>query len=240
MINCDEGVEKVGRGPFYDCLLFDLDGTLVDSRADLVTSVNLMLAEFGERELDGERVIGFVGEGARLLVERSLRAAWGREPAAPETEAGLDVFVRHYRDHLLDQTTLYPGVRETLGQIGQLGRHPMAIVTNKPHGLTVALLEGLGLRHHFRAVIGGDSLPERKPSPLMVLEAARQCGVAATRALMIGDSPVDITAGQRAGAATCGYTGGFRRREELVSAGADYLIDHFAELLRFVDDPILN
>lgn len=221
----------------YDCLLFDLDGTLVDSRADLVTSVNLTLTELGEKELDGERVIGFVGEGARLLVERSLRAVWGREPEAFEIEAGLDVFVRHYRKHLLDQTTLYPGVRETLDQ---LGRYPMAIVTNKPHGLTLALLEGLGLRHHFRSVIGGDSLPERKPSPLMVLEAARQCGVAATRALMIGDSPVDIMAGQRAGAATCGYTGGFRRREELASAGADFLIDHLTELLRFVGDPVLN
>ncbi|MFZ4984336.1 MAG: phosphoglycolate phosphatase [Blastocatellia bacterium] len=240
MINYDEVVAGTGRERGYSCLLFDLDGTLVDSRADLVTSVNLMLAELGERSLSSGEVIGFVGEGARLLVERSLRAAWHRNPDDSETEAALGLFLRHYREHLLDQTSLYPGVGETLDRLRQSGRWPMAIVTNKPYNLTVALLEGLGLRHHFAAVIGGDSLPERKPSPLMLLEASRQCGASASQALMVGDSPVDIAAGRRAGAMTCGYTGGFRRREELTDAGADFLIDHFTELLRVVGEPLFS
>jgi len=236
MLEGNDSVPGKENDTSYGCLLFDLDGTLVDSRADLVTAVNLMLAEVGARGLHSEEVINFVGEGARLLVERSLQAVWRRVPSDLEIDLALSLFKRHYRDHLLDQTALYPGVGETLDRFQQLGHWPLAIVTNKPYDLTIALLEGLGLRHHFAVVVGGDSLPERKPSPLMVLEASRQCGYPATQALMVGDSPVDIAAGRRAGATTCGYAGGFRRREELVDAGADFLIDHFPELLRLVGD----
>lgn len=211
----------------YRCLLFDLDGTLVDSRADLVTGVNLMLAELGEEGLGTAEVIGFVGEGARLLVERSLRASRGREAEAAEIETALAIFVRHYEEHLLDETHLYPGVREALDRLRGI---PLAVVTNKPAALAVAMLDGLGLGDRFEIVLGGDSLPERKPSPLMLLEAARRCGVAPAATLMIGDSRIDILAGQRAGMATCGFTGGFRGADELREAGADILFSRFDEL----------
>jgi phosphoglycolate phosphatase len=211
----------------YRCLLFDLDGTLVDSRADLTNSINLMLAELERATLPDQRVITFVGEGARLLVERALRATQASPPRPDEIDHGLRVFQSHYRQHLLDQTFLYPEVRETLDELRRL---PKAVVTNKPYEFTVALLEGIGLIDDFAAILGGDSLPERKPSPQMLLEAARRCGVDVSGCLMIGDSRVDVAAGKAAGMKTCGFIPGFRGRDELVEAGADYLLERFSEL----------
>lgn len=211
----------------YRCLLFDLDGTLVDSRADIINSVNFALLELGHARLPDAQVLTFVGEGARLLVERALRAARGVMPTQGELDAAYEVFKRQYRAHLFDHTRTYPGVEATLDHFADL---PKAIVTNKPHDLTVALLDGIGLTHHFCAILGGDSLPERKPDPSMLLEAARLCGVAPSDCLMIGDSWVDVRAGQAAGMKTCGFVMGFRGRAELVEAGADYLLEGFDEL----------
>lgn len=216
----------------YQCLLFDLDGTLVDSRADLINSVNLMLAELERAPLSDGRVLGFIGEGVRLLVERSLRATAEVAPTAVQLEHAIEVFRRHYRAHLLDQTYIYPGVEATLTRLKHL---PLAIVTNKPYDFTLALLDGIGLRSRFAVVLGGDSLPERKPSPLMLLEAARRCGVRPERCLMIGDSRVDVAAGQAAGMKTCGFVPGFRGRTELVEAGVDFVIERFGELCVLVE-----
>jgi phosphoglycolate phosphatase len=161
------------------------------------------------------------------LLERALRATQANEPTATEVDEAL----RRYRDiygaHLLDQTRLYPEVAETLAYFRAW---PKGLVTNKPIGFTQPLLAGIGLAETFRVVFGGDSLPERKPSPLMLLEAARRCEVAPGHCLMIGDSWIDIEAGRNAGIKTVGYTGGFRGRAELVAAKADYLIDSMGEL----------
>lgn len=216
----------------YKCLLFDLDGTLVDSRADLTNSINLMLAELGHAILPDARVLKFVGEGVRLLVERSMCASAEAAPTATELDHAIEVFRRHYRAHLLDQTYVYPEVEATLARLAHL---PLAIVTNKPYDFTLALLDGIGLRSQFQVILGGDSLPERKPSPLMLLEAARQCGVAPAQCLMIGDSRVDVAAGQAAGMKTCGFVAGFRGRTELVEAGVDFVIERFGELCMLVE-----
>lgn len=215
----------------YRCLLFDLDGTLVDSRADLINSINLMLAELGREQLPDSRVITFVGEGARLLIERALRATQTVAPQPAEIDQALLVFQNHYREHLLDQTRLYPEVRETLDDLRRL---PKAVVTNKPYEFTVALLAGIGLIDDFAAILGGDSLTERKPSPQMLFEAARRCAVEVSGCLMIGDSRVDIAAGKAAGMKTCGFIPGFRGRDELFEAGADYLLERFGELKTLV------
>ncbi len=220
----------------YQCLLFDLDGTLVDSRADLTNAVNLMLRDFGHRPLPDSRVINFIGEGARLLVERSLRDVQEELVTTDEVDRALDVFRRHYRMHLLDQTHLYPEVEETLETLPPL---PKAIVTNKPYDLTDALLEGIGLRKYFSIVLGGDSLAERKPSPMMLTEAARLANAEPSHCLMIGDSRIDIAAGKAAGMKTCGYIPGFRGRTELAEAGADYLIERFGELRFVVEDSLI-
>lgn len=215
----------------YQCLLFDLDGTLVDSRADLTKAINLMLSELGRAQLPDARVVSFVGEGARLLVERALRSTQKSEPAGSEIERALRLFQHHYREHLLDETTIYPEVEETLERLASI---PKAIVTNKPYQFTIALLAGIGLGKYFAAVLGGDSLPERKPSPQMLLEAARRCSAEPARSLMVGDTRVDVEAGKAAGMETCGYVSGFRGRAELIEAGADYLIERFGELSKLV------
>jgi phosphoglycolate phosphatase len=218
----------------YQCLLFDLDGTLVDSRIDLINSINLMLAELGRERLPDSSVISFVGEGARLLVERALRSTQEKPPQSSEIDRALDAFRHHYREHLLDRTTIYPEVEETLESLANI---PKAVVTNKPYEFTIALLDGIGLRNHFEIILGGDSLPERKPSPLMLLEAARRCSASPSMSLMIGDTRVDVAAGKAAGMETCGYVSGFRGRTELAEAGADYLIERFSELMVLVGLP---
>ena len=212
-------------------LLFDLDGTLIDSRADLVTSVNLMLDDLGYVPLPAVQVITFVGEGMRLLIERSLRASLAREPEEDLVLRALEVYRGKYREHLLDQTRTYPEVEDTLEALSHL---PKAVVTNKPLEFTETILEALDLDRYFAAVIGGDSLPERKPAAAPLLEAARRCEVAPAECLMIGDTKVDILAGQAAGMKTCGYVGGFRGKTELVTANADYLIERFGELLHLL------
>lgn len=222
------GVKKMS----YKCLLFDLDGTLVDSRADLANSVNLMLTELGRDPLSSCRVLNFVGEGARLLVERSLSASAEIPPQPDEVDHALKIFQHHYREHLLDFTRVYPEVEETLSSLSHV---PKAIVTNKPYEFSVALLEGLGMLSQFQVVLGGDSLPERKPSPMMLLEAARSIGVSPSACLMVGDTKFDVVAGQAAGMKTCGYVPGFRGRTELAEAGADFLIERFSELCVLVE-----
>ena len=218
----------------YQCVLFDLDGTLVDSRQDLSYSIQLMLSELQLRHIESEEIMTFVGEGARLLVERSLRAALKDEPSDELVDQALDIFRDRYAAHLLDSTRPYEGVVETLRALEGLR---LGVVTNKPYGFSASLLEGLGLLPLFTVVIGGDSLHERKPSPLPLKEAARRCGQIPQDCLMVGDTRFDITAGRDAGMATCGFTGGFRGRSELVKAGADYLIDDFAQLEEIVLDP---
>lgn len=216
----------------YRCLLFDLDGTLVDSRADLIYSINLMLADLEREPLPDYQVMHFIGEGARLLVERSLRATQEAAPLGEDVDRALALFQRHYREHLLDQTRIHPEVEETLARLEAI---PKAIVTNKPFEFTISLLDGVGLRPHFPVILGGDSLPERKPSPMMLTEAARHCGAAISDCLMIGDSRIDIDAGKAAGMKTCGYIPGFRGRTELAKAGADFLIERFSELGALVE-----
>src|SRR5262249_45965002 len=124
----------------YQCLLFDLDGTLVDSRADLINSVNLTLAELGRGTLRDACVINFIGEGARPLVERALRANQNGAPPSSDIDGALEIFRRHYREHLLDHTRVYPEVEETLNRLAHI---PKAVVTNKPYEFTMELLEGI-------------------------------------------------------------------------------------------------
>ncbi len=220
------------RSMNYSCLLFDLDGTLVDSRADLVTSVNLTLEEMGLLPIIETSVMRFVGEGVHLLIERSLRAGLGRDPDQAEVHDALGRYQRHYREHLLDQTRPYPEVEAILEHFSHL---PKAVVTNKPLDFSVMLLDGLSLTRHFRTIIGGDSLLQRKPSPAPPIEAAKRCQSDPRDCLMIGDSRVDIEAGRAAGMTTCGFLAGFRGRAELENAEADILIETFGQLRQVVE-----
>ena len=202
-----------------DYLLFDLDGTLVDSVVDLTCALNLLGKELGRSPLSTERVRTIVGDGATKLIKR----AFGEENFQYEQ---LQRFLAIYREHLIDTTRCYPGIEMLLD------RHPaekLAVITNKPHSLSVALLEGLGLAGHFKVVIGGDSYPQKKPDPLPVLKALELLGAPVDRAVMIGDHHTDLHAGKGAGIATCfcayglGVTGG------LVP---DYQARHSTDLLK--------
>src|SRR5689334_15035389 len=140
-------------------VVFDLDGTLVDSSMDLANAVNALLSELGAKRLPNQDVVAMVGEGAAVLVRRALTAS-GLDP---DTPGALDRFLAYYNAHLLDHTHLYPGMVQTLQSL--LERVPLAVLTNKPAYATDQMLEGLDIRHYFRDVVGGDTAFGRKPAP---------------------------------------------------------------------------
>ncbi len=200
-------------------LLFDLDGTLVDSVADLTCALNLLGAELGHAPLAAGLVRTIVGDGASQLIKRAFgRANYQRQQ--------LLRFLDIYGEHLLDNTCCYPGIRELLD------RHPakkMALVTNKPYRLTVELMQGLGIAKHFQVIIGGDSYPEKKPHPQPVREALRLLGAPPQKAVMIGDHHTDLYAGKAAGIATCFCAYGLGHSDGL---SVDYRAESSLELLQ--------
>jgi phosphoglycolate phosphatase len=214
--------------------LFDLDGTLVDSREDIARAVNAVLVRMGKPALALAEVIRFVGDGVEILIERALREVAGVEPDSEQVRAGTSMLLKEYGNHLIESTHLYPGVRETLA-----GLHwaRMGLVSNKPEALSRRVLAAFGLAEHFCVVLGGDSLPRRKPDPAPVLEAMSRCGALPAETVMVGDSGIDILAGKAAGTLTCGLSSGYRSRAELQAAGCDVIIDHFSELLQWFRAP---
>lgn len=211
----------------FKCLLFDLDGTLIDSRDDLADSVNLTLSELNLANLPSETIYNFIGEGVFNLVNRSISASLQRESEIDFSNHGVEIFRNIYAENCLIKTKLYEGVSETLDELGD---YQKAVITNKPHDFSVKILDELGIAKHFAEVVGGDSFTERKPSPVPLLRTIEKLGFSAEECLMIGDSRVDIEAGENAKMKTCGCIFGFRGRDELEKAGADYLIEKFGDL----------
>jgi phosphoglycolate phosphatase len=208
-------------------VLFDLDGTLIDSRNDIAACVNFTLAALGRRSpLSVESVGRMVGDGVRQLLARA---------AGPLDEAtmkrALEIFLSYYFDHCADTTQLYPNVMETLKALRPRG---LAVVTNKPMAHTEKTLKALGVESLFEVVLGGDSLLTRKPDPGPVTEALRRLGVLPAQAVMVGDSPMDIQSAQAAGVRVAAVTYGFRTGVELMSYSPDFLINGFAELREVV------
>ena len=186
--------------------VFDLDGTLVDSRRDLATAANALVTELGGHPISEERVGDMVGEGAAVLVTRALRTA-GLDPGTP---GALERFLDLYDEHLLDTTAVYEGIPEALVRL--LPIVPLAVLTNKPQQPTDQIIDALDLRRYFRLVLGGDSRHGRKPDPAGLLYLSRAFGVAPAETMMIGDSPIDLETARRAGTQACllGYGFGFR------------------------------
>jgi phosphoglycolate phosphatase len=212
-----------------NCLLFDLDGTLIDSRSDLARSVNLTLTDLGRRQLDESEIAGFVGDGVWVLIRRCLKAAdpEHREPDTEMHRQALALLRKHYSEQMLVQTRLYPNVRETLSRFDA---KKIALVTSKESDFASQLLEHFGLMTYFDCIIGGNTLPERKPDPKPVEEAMRRLGCAAEESVMVGDSENDVIAGRSAGTRTCAVTYGFRSRQQLLATGPDVVIDDFNQL----------
>jgi phosphoglycolate phosphatase len=209
----------------FEPILFDLDGTLIDSSADLASAVNRTLSQFGLPALDPARIIGFVGDGARRLMERVL----AQFPSADIDEC-IAAFQAHYRRGCLDETRPYPGIEELLSALRPAR---MAVATNKPASFARRILSGLGLADCFATVIGGDEAP-LKPLPDQLYLALERMNAQTQGALMVGDHPNDIIAAKRAGIASCGVTWGFDGGEGVQKANPDFICRSPEELLSLI------
>ena len=208
-------------------LVFDLDGTLIDSGADLCASVNAMLRQFGRPPLPQPVISTYIGDGAARLVSRSLG-----EPADPAfLDAALSYFLDYYREHKLDHTYVYPGVFASLDSLRLQpagGHRPMAVLTNKPIGPSLAICEALGLSPYFFRIHGGNSFATKKPDPEGLLALMEEAGFTPEETLMNGDSDVDILTARNAGAWSMGCSYGLSPHT-LVSLPPDCLVDSPAE-----------
>ena len=207
--------------------LFDLDGTLIDSRADITSALNRMLARMDLPALPESRVADFVGMGVQKLVERSMWEINSTEPAPDLVQRGITLFTEEYGNHLVVQTRLCPCVEEALDLLSWA---ELAVVSNKPQDFCRRILRAMGVDTRFCAIVGEDGSSPRKPDPALLFKAMDRCGAGPADTVMVGDSAVDIEAGKAAGVFTCGVLGGFRPREELEAAGCDLLIDNLRQL----------
>jgi phosphoglycolate phosphatase len=208
--------------------IFDLDGTLVDSRLDLANSVNAMLKHFGKAELPCDVIAGYIGDGAPMLVRRSL----GDPDDERFVEQALLYFLGWYRDHKLDNTYVYAGVKEALAAIRQGPNgapRKLAVLTNKPVRPSQAIVEALGLAGFFAQVYGGNSFHTKKPDPHGALALLDENGVRADEAVMIGDSEIDVLTARNSGMYSVGLTYGFAPHT-LETVPPDVLVDTPEEL----------
>ena len=207
-----------------DLLIFDLDGTLVDSKLDLAMAVNAARGHMGLGPLDNHVVSSYVGNGAPTLIRRAL----GQEASENDVERALHFFLTYYKDHNLDHTTLYPGVRETLDLLRQHGVK-MAVLTNKPTYMSREILTGLGLASYFGVIYGGDSFPQRKPEPMGVWKLREDLQAPAAKTMLVGDSDTDVLTGRNAKVWTCAVTYGFGAAS-LQNTPPDLLLEDMREL----------
>lgn len=211
----------------YRHVAFDLDGTLADTRADIVAAANAMLAELGRPAQPTDVVQGYVGEGARRLVERVLDTA---EPAV--IDDGLGRFLDHYGRHLLDATRLYPGMADALAALDARGV-VLTVCTNKPEAMSRTILDGLGVGTRFRDVVGGDTLPTRKPDPQGLLLLCERVGVAPGDSLLVGDSGIDVRTARAARVGFCGVAWGLTP-EGMWAADPERVVEDARDLVGIV------
>ena len=190
-------------------VIFDLDGTMIDSRLDLVHSVNAALRHIQRPELPDDVIASYVGDGAPILIQRALG---GEAVDDALVRKGLEFFLSYYREHKLDHTTVYPGIQEALAAIQNSGNgmpRKMAVLSNKPVNPSRAIVESLGLGQYFSQVYGGNSFATKKPEPEGALKLVSEAGMQPTQAAIVGDSYVDIRTGRNAGLWTVAVTYGF-------------------------------
>jgi phosphoglycolate phosphatase len=207
-----------------DLIVFDLDGTLIDSRLDLANAVNAARNHMGMAPLANDRVYSYVGNGALVLIRRAL----GDAASEAEVASALEFFLRYYGEHKLDYTTLYPGVLESLDRLRAAGKK-MAVLTNKPVRVSRAIVEGLGTGPYFFQVYGGNSFDFKKPHPIGIENLMREAGAGAAGTLMVGDSSVDVETARNAGVKVCGVTYGFQP-ESLEDPPPDWKVDRMEDL----------
>lgn len=209
-------------------IIFDLDGTLIDSKQDLIDAVNVMLRELGRNELAAEKISGYIGHGAPQLVAKTL----GENGTDEERQRALKFFLEYYETHKMDTTHPYPGVADTLQKLADV---PMAVLTNKPVRISVRILEAMELAKYFRAIYGGNSFETKKPDPLGAQTILRELGVEAREALMVGDSEVDVQTARNAGTWAAAVNYGFGVHDR-VAHPADFYVDTFPQLIPLLTD----
>jgi phosphoglycolate phosphatase len=206
-------------------IIFDLDGTLIDTSRDIMHALNYAVKPFSRKELTVEETIGLIGEGVTRLVEKVL----GETDLKIRDEA-IERFIAYYEAHLVNHSTIYPHVKETLTELRD---YKKAVISNKRENLSKKLLDQVNLLHHFDLVVGSDTTLERKPSPVPIIHVYTNLGVKKEESVMVGDSNYDIEAGKNARVKTIAVTYGYQDRTYLLNA--DYLIDRFDELLPVLD-----
>jgi phosphoglycolate phosphatase len=209
--------------PEIRALIFDLDGTLIDSEQDLIDATNAMLGELGRPELPAQTISGFIGHGAAKLVARAI----GKDADEAQHAVALETFLRIYEAHKLDETRAYPSVREALSQLFPV---PMAVLTNKPTQISKSILQVLDLAKYFRAIYGGDSFATKKPDPHGAAAILEEFAVPGAAALFIGDSDVDVETARNAGMSAAVVNYGFGVHDR-AAAPADIYLDRLTDLL---------
>lgn len=212
-------------------IVFDLDGTLIDSSEDLATSMNATREHFGLPAIDPALIYSYVGNGAAVLVQRAMQGHASEERLAD----ALKFFLKFYRAHALEHTKLYAGVREVILQLSE-AKQRLAVLTNKPVRISSDIIAALGLAKHFFRVYGGDSFAAKKPDPMGLNALIEEAGVSATATLMVGDSGVDIETARNAGVRSCGVLWGFQP-ESFELRAPDAVIREPAELLELISTP---
>jgi phosphoglycolate phosphatase len=211
-----------------ELLIFDLDGTLVDSKLDLVHAVNAARGLMNLPPISEELVSSYVGNGAPMLMRRAL----GPEASEADVARGLEFFMTYYRAHMLDNTRLYRGVKDALDRLRDSGAK-MAVLTNKPVRISRSIVEGLGLAQHFFQVYGGNSFEQKKPDPIGIETLLGESGLKRERTIMVGDSGVDVQTARNAKVRACGVSYGFQP-ETFVEHPPDFIVDDMAELVEYV------
>jgi len=215
----------MGKTP-VDLLIFDLDGTLIESKWDIAASVNLTLAELGLPQRPIEEIFGFVGDGVKKL----LRQAVG-EGNPDRFDEALRVFRGHYLAHCLDRTRFYPDIERMLQHFGRTNK---AVATNKSIDFTNVILQGLGAQY-FQFVVGGDNGFGLKPEPGMLLHIMERLQASPDRTVLVGDSTNDINGGHNAGIRVCAVGYGMGNRERMTACRPDWFIERPEELMEIFE-----
>ncbi|QCT93681.1 phosphoglycolate phosphatase [Caminibacter mediatlanticus TB-2] len=212
-------------------LLFDLDGTLIDSAKDLATSINYMLKTLNKKTYDEKIITKWIGNGGEVLIKRALSGGMEiKEIDEKEFLKAKEIFFNHYKNNLANNTTIYDGVIETLKNLP----YKKVIITNKPHEFVKPILEKLNLIEYFDGYFGGDYFEEKKPSPLPLLKACEIYKTPIQKAIMIGDSKNDILAGKKANIKTIAVDYGYNQGEDIKTYNPDIIINDFRKLLEVI------
>ena len=210
----------------YDLIIFDLDGTLIDSKIDLVNSVNFTRKQLNLNPLPDEIIFSYIGDGVQKLIQRAVSETRNKSVFS----RALNIFLSHYRDHLLDYTMVYPGVLEVLTK---LDHKVLGVLTNKPLESTLAILTGLNIKERFCFIYAGNSFRQKKPHPVGINKILNETKIPRHRTLMVGDSYIDMETGQNARVSTCGVTYGLTGNR-LSSCKPQFLIDDIKKLIPIV------